>query len=135
MSTEVQAVVHMRFTHRPFGASPPWAFDPDAGAKVGAPSGELEPIFFVLSLLSRWSNERSGTVGAAYLHLAPDGLGVYVVGREQAFDFALNRELADFANALAAKGLPLFAMLLPGSAPLRLSELAGEGPVFEVKVR
>ncbi|WP_143393607.1 hypothetical protein [Fimbriiglobus ruber] len=50
----------------------------------------------------------------------PDGLMLYVIGRQEAYDFDLSRELSEFAGRSTDLGLDLNTTLLPASTPEEL---------------
>jgi hypothetical protein len=64
---------------------------------------------------AKWMRARADRVALSYLIPERGGFGWYVIGRNPAFDFDLNRELADFAITLATRGYSVHASLLPGS--------------------
>ncbi len=67
--------------------------------------------------LQSWLSPRKDRLQMSYLIPERSGFGWYVVGREPAFDFDLNNELAVMGVALARAGYPVHAALLPGSVP------------------
>jgi hypothetical protein len=69
----------------------------------------------LLALFARWMRERQQRVALSYLISEDGGYGWYVIGRELAFDFLLNKELAEFSHALIRRGYPIHGTLLPGS--------------------
>jgi hypothetical protein len=57
----------------------------------------------------------------AYLVPEPDGLMLYAIGRADAYDFDLGRELSEFSLHLAGQGLDLNTTLLPACVPDELA--------------
>jgi hypothetical protein len=91
---------------------------------------DFAPLFALFDLIVAWCRDRASRVKECYIELAPDGLALYVVGKTDPFDFELNKELADFAVSLAEKNVPIYASLLPASAPVE----PNAGPVFKVQL-
>lgn len=71
-------------------------------------------LFDLLNQVSSWTTHRADRV--AYSYLVPqddDGVGWYVVGAGEAYDFELNRDLARVTILLANKGFPVHSLLFP----------------------
>lgn len=94
----------------------PGGMDREAGR---TPHGQdYHPFFDLLAKIENWLSERSDRVTDAYLAMNTDGLELTVVGKGQRFDSDLNKELADFAVAMVAGGVPLYALLLASGSSL-----------------
>jgi hypothetical protein len=76
----------------------------------------FERVAALISLLVGWMRGRASRIEFSYLLPERDGYwGWYVIGKADAFDFALNRELADFVSIILVKGYSIHGVLLPGS--------------------
>ena len=89
-----------------------------------APGGGEEEYVRVLNRLlthlSAWVRRHGEKVSEAFLVVEPDGLMLYVVGREEAYNFELGDELSEFSIGLADQGLNVGTTLLPASSPEEL---------------
>lgn len=75
----------------------------------------------LLSLINAWVRGQKGRVSEGYIVPEPEGLMLYVIGRQESYDFDLSRELSDFTLRVAAQGLELNTTLLPASSPDELT--------------
>jgi hypothetical protein len=74
----------------------------------------------LFSAVNTWVRSQRAKVYEAYLVPEADGLMLYVIGRQEAYDFDLSRELSDFAGHSTDQGLELNTTLLPASSPEEL---------------
>jgi hypothetical protein len=110
-------------------ASPPGPLrrdsDPDAFAS----------LFALLRSVADWCYDRTDRIGGCYIEHTPDGLALHVVGKQTAFDFHLNRELADFTITLVARGFRIYSHLVPASAPVQADEFGVGHMVYQLRLR
>ena len=92
-------------------------------------------VFGLLDLLAGWCYDRSDRIGACYIEQAPDGLALYLVGKNPAFDFELNQEVADLTLMLVDKGFPVYATLVPASAPVHADGFKEGHIVYQLQMR
>jgi hypothetical protein len=89
-----------------------------AGAK--APGGATTPkmsrlqrgVFDLVAATNHWASDRAAKVSRFYLLTDADGVRLFLVGRADEYDFALSKELADFAREWSRK-IPVVPMLIP----------------------
>jgi hypothetical protein len=75
----------------------------------------FDRVVSLLKHFAAWMRSRQNQVQVSYLIPERSGFGWYVVAKEPAFDFELNRQLAEFGTQLIRKGFPIHVALLPGS--------------------
>ena len=100
-------------TATPFLVPPP----PHAGT-TDEFSGTLRRL---LSLIGTWVRSQKTRVSEGYLIPEPDGLMLYAVGREEAYDFELGDELSEFSVRLEDQGLQVGTTLLPAGTAEELA--------------
>jgi len=66
----------------------------------------------VLTKTSQWATARADKVSRFYVVRQLEGFRLYVIGREEAYNFDLGGELADFSREWA---FPVMPMLIPAS--------------------
>lgn len=111
-----------------------------AGSRRGSSSRSADPLrvaleatFELLNKIAAWSFDRSDRIKDALLELAPDGLALYIVSKETAFDFELNKELAELVVSLVETA-PIHAILVPSSAPVEQDGFKEGHPVLRLKM-
>jgi hypothetical protein len=77
----------------------------------------FEQMATLLRYFLGWLRPREAQIQISYLIPERGGFGWYVVCKSPAFDFELNKQLAEFGAALIRKGFAIHATLLPGSVP------------------
>lgn len=97
-----------------------------SGAK--APGGAATPkmsrlqrsVFDLVAATNHWASERAARVSRFYLLTDADGVRLFLVGRADEYDFALSKELAEFAHTWS-KRVPVVPMLIPACTPGELT--------------
>lgn len=75
----------------------------------------MEATVKFIHLISAWLKAHRDKVGTSYFIPERGGFGWYVIGKENAYDFDLNRELVEYGNGLIRQGFPIHSTLLPGA--------------------
>jgi hypothetical protein len=75
----------------------------------------------ILVPIRDWCFQHADRVAECYLVLRPGEIVVYVVGKEQIFDFSLMRNLSALTAQLIEKDWPIEGNLLPASTPEQLT--------------
>lgn len=75
----------------------------------------FDQIVRLLKFFAGWLQSHRDKVQISYLIPERSGFGWYVVAKQPAFDFELNRELAEFGAQLIRRGFAIHAALIPGS--------------------
>lgn len=84
-------------------------------AAVASVDTEMKLMQQLLSKCIAWVKARSHKIKLSYLLSERSGQGFYVVGRENAFDYELAKELSELNVTLIQCGLSVHTKLLPGS--------------------
>lgn len=75
----------------------------------------FEHMATLLRTFVRWLSDHQDRVQLSYLIPERGGWGWYVIGKQTAFDFDLNKEVTEFGFSLIRRGYAIHATLLPGS--------------------
>jgi hypothetical protein len=81
----------------------------------------------LLAPIRKWCSTRTDRVSECYAIFSPTEVLLFVIGKEDPYDFTLGGELAEFTADLLAADWPVQATLLPSATPEELTAFFDAG--------